>query len=150
MASMNMILIEALKDNMNFNILSRNHILFTYFVLFLLHEVPSRDFDMYDFSSFSFRTCWLQWYSGQASSNSTLNTNGGRINRRGEFVGCVLSSRRKNSWYLFLYPKLILLNKRISTAFHMHANFAAMIPSFSSQSYLAADYSYAIFYVAIF
>ena len=29
----------------------------------------------------------------------------------------------------------------------MHAHFAAMIPSFSLRSYLAADYSYVIFYI---
>ena len=38
MAHMNLILIATLKDNINYNILSRNRFLIHYFVLFLLHE----------------------------------------------------------------------------------------------------------------
>ena len=38
MAYMNMILIGTLKDNINYDILSRNRFLFNCFVLFLLHE----------------------------------------------------------------------------------------------------------------
>ena len=42
MVCTNMILIGTLKDNMNFDVLSRNCILVHYFVLFLLHEAPER------------------------------------------------------------------------------------------------------------
>ena len=38
MAYMNMILFGALKDNINFDIVSRNCFLFNYFVLFQLHQ----------------------------------------------------------------------------------------------------------------
>ena len=42
--------------------------------------------------------------------------------------------------------KLIFLEKSVVLAFHMHAHFAATIPSFEGRSRLAADYSYVIFY----
>ncbi len=44
MACMNMILVGTLKNNMNFDILSRNCFLIYYFVLFLLDEAPERIF----------------------------------------------------------------------------------------------------------
>ena len=42
MACMNMILIGTLKDNMNFDVLTRSRFQFTYFLLFLLDEAPER------------------------------------------------------------------------------------------------------------
>ena len=49
MVCTNMILIGTLKDNMNFDVLTRSCFQFTYFLLFLLDEAPERkkslDFD---------------------------------------------------------------------------------------------------------
>ena len=42
MVCTNMILIGTLKDNMNFDILTRRRFQFTYFLLFLLDEAPER------------------------------------------------------------------------------------------------------------
>ena len=42
MACMNMILIGTLKDNMNFDVLTRSRFQFTYFLPFLLDEAPER------------------------------------------------------------------------------------------------------------
>ena len=56
MACMNMILIGTLKDNMNFDVLTRSCFQFTYFLLFLLHEALEWIFKIYDFLTFSIRT----------------------------------------------------------------------------------------------
>ena len=42
MVCTNMILIGTLKDNMNFDVLTRRRFQFTYFLLFLLDEAPER------------------------------------------------------------------------------------------------------------
>ena len=56
MACMNMILIGTLKDNMNFDIQSRNRFQFTYFLLFLLDEAPEQIFKIYNVLTFSIHT----------------------------------------------------------------------------------------------
>ena len=56
MVCTNMILIGTLKDNMNFDVLTRSRFQFTYFLLFLQHEALKRIFKIYDFSTFSIRT----------------------------------------------------------------------------------------------
>ena len=61
------------------------------------------------------------------------------------FSGDIWPRRWKKYWYLFLYSKLILLNKYISKCFFINQIFAAIVPSFCSQSHLAANYSYVIF-----
>ena len=42
MVCTNMIVIGTLKDNMNFDVLTRSRFQFTYFLLFLLDEAPER------------------------------------------------------------------------------------------------------------
>ena len=128
MACTNMILIGTLKDNMNFDVLTRNRFLIHYFVLFWQHEGQEWILEFTIFRHFPFirandhktaakLLCRVQ--IGQWEDGSTITAN---------FEAIFCPSGRRNVAISSFVQNLLLFICAVA-AFHVNAHFSTTIPS---------------------
>ena len=113
---MDIILHGTMGNNMIFDIVSRDSILFDYFLLFPCHFASQLFFWIRNFLLFSVFVFMPEpwWNRSQAFSPSTMMAIYERINRRVKFPCVFLSNSRKRSWLSFLLSKMKFLWEKVS------------------------------------